>query len=110
MTAQPAPPRTSTLDGIRAELLSGVTAPDDHLLTELAASSAFLAFEVEIAAATLARVLPATLEDPRRAVAVARVFHDLATLGSVLVKRVEGALTTAATLRVQRRLHDGAAK
>ena len=101
-----------TADAIRAELLSAVDpkAPDERLLVELAAGAAALAFQVGVAADRLALILPATLEEPRKAAVVAKVLHDLAVVGNTLVRRVESTLSTAATLRLQRRLHRGAAE
>jgi hypothetical protein len=106
----PVPARVSTMEGIRGELLRSVspTAADERLLAELAASAASLVFEVELAAGLLAKALPSALADPRKAVVISRTLHDLASIGSVLVRRVEGTLSTAATLRIQRRLHGGA--
>ena len=104
-----ATPRPSTSDAIRGELLATVApdAADERVLVELAASAAAIAFDVEIAAGQLAKVLPLTLSEPDKARAIARVLHDLAAIGNVLVRRVEGALTVASTLRVQRRLREG---
>jgi hypothetical protein len=105
-------PVCRTTADIREELLSVVDpkAADEKLLVELAAGAAGLALQVNIAADRLAQVLPVVLEDPKKALAVARVLHDLAVLGNVLVRRVEGTLSTAATLRLQRRVHRGAAE
>lgn len=106
--SSPAPARTT--DAIRTELLASVDpqAADERLLVDLAANAAGIAFQVGVAADRLAHVLPETLAEPRRAVAVAKVLHELAVVGNALVRRVESVLSTAATLRVQRRLHRGA--
>lgn len=100
-------PRTA--DEIRDELLSVLDprAPDEKLLVEMAAGAAGLALQVNIASNRLAQVLPVVLEDPRKAALIAKVLHDLAVVGNTLVRRVQGALSTASTLRVQRRVHDG---
>lgn len=85
-------------------------AADEKLLVELAAASASLALQLGVAAHRLAEVLPGTLAEPKRALAVTKVLAELSAVGSTLVRRVEGALTTAATLRVQRRVHERTAK
>lgn len=102
------PPRLA--DTIRDELVATIdpAAADERLLVDLAANAASIAIQVNVATDRLAHVLPETLADPRRAVAVAKVLHELAVVGNTLVRRVESALSTAATLRVQRRVHRGA--
>lgn len=110
MTPTARPPRTA--DAIRDELLADIDPkrPDEQLLLELAASTAAITFEIQVAAARLAQVLPGTLHDAKKAAAVVRVLHDLGRLGNVLVRRIEGSLTVASTLRLQRRLHEGVVK
>jgi len=46
--------------------------------------------------------------EPRKAVVIARVLHDLVAVNNALARRVEGALSAAATLGLQRRVHRGA--
>lgn len=104
------PPLSRALTDIRSDLLATIDpkAPDERLLTELAAEGAALGFKLGVATDQLAQLLPSVLGDPKKAVLVARVLHDLVTVHNALARRVEGALTTAATLRLQRRTHRGA--
>lgn len=103
-----APARTT--EAIRTELLAAVdpTCADERLLVELAAGAAAIAFQVGVAADRLAHVLPETLAEPKKAAIVAKVLHDIAVVENALVRRIESTLSTAATLRVQRRVHRGA--
>ena len=98
-----------TADVIRAELLAGidVTAADEKLLVELAANAAAIALQTGVAADRLAHVLPSLLADARKAALVAKTLHEVVTVGNALVRRIEGTLSTAATLRLQRRLRRG---
>lgn len=103
------PPLSRALADIRRELLATVDpkAADEKLLTEVAAEGAALGFKVGVATDQLAQLLPSVLGDPKKAVLIARVLHDLVTVHNALARRVEGALSAAATLRLQRRVHRG---
>ncbi|MBX3230684.1 MAG: hypothetical protein KIT84_00590 [Labilithrix sp.] len=108
--SSPTPARTA--DAIRAELLAGVdvTAADERLLVELAANAAAIALQTGVAADRLAHVLPGVLADARKAAMVAKTLHEVVMVGNALVRRIEGTLATAATLRLQRRVRRGSAE
>lgn len=105
------PPARSprTADAIREELLTTADpkAADERLLIELAANAAAMALHVGGAADRLGEVLLQTLPEPRKAAVIAKVLHDLTVVGNTLCRRVENTLATAASLRLQRRIHRG---
>jgi hypothetical protein len=107
MSSSSAPSASASAAEIRSELLAGTDpkVPDERLLMELAANAAIIAFQVDVAADRLSRVLPDVLADARRAAVVAKALHDVVLVGSALARRVEGALSAAAALRLQRRVH-----
>lgn len=96
-----------TVDTIRSELLAGIDpkAPDERLLVELAANAATIALQVDVAADRLACALPDVLADARRAAVVAKTLRDVVLVGSALATRIENLVSTASTLRLQRRVH-----
>lgn len=105
-------PLLRALADIRHELLTSVEAkaPDEKLLIELAAEGAALAFKLGVATDQMTQLMSTVLADPKKAVSVARVLHDLVALQNALTRRVEGTLSTAAALRLQRRVRRGVAE
>lgn len=95
------------VDEIRTALLATIDphAPDERLLVELAANAAAIAAQVDAAADRLSRALPDVLADARKAAVVAKTLRDVVLVGSALATRIENLVSTASTLRLQRRVH-----
>lgn len=78
-------------------------APDERILNELVAKQLPVALLLHELEEQLAARMMAVMDDPRLALAVAKVLHDTAAMASAMSKRVQSTLSTAASLRAQRR-------
>jgi hypothetical protein len=79
-------------------------AADEHLLHELVADEIALCVAVADVRRQVLTRLPALVEEPRLMLMMTKSLRDLTLLSNAMVRRVEGALSTASTLRASRRM------
>ncbi len=78
-------------------------APDERILHELVAKQLPIVLLLHELEEQLAIRIKLSLDDPRLAFAVAKVLRETVMMASAMSKRVQGTLSTAASLRAQRR-------
>jgi hypothetical protein len=78
-------------------------APDERILNELVAKQLPVALLLHELEEQLAARIMVVMDDPRIALAVAKVLRETAAMASAMTKRVQSTLSTAASLRAQRR-------
>lgn len=78
-------------------------AADERILHELAAKQFPLALLLHELEAQLATRMVLVMDDPRLALALAKVLEQTVSMASAMSRRVQATLSTAASLRAQRR-------
>lgn len=78
-------------------------APDERILNELVAKQLPIALLLHELEEQLAARIMIVMDDSRMALAVAKVLRETAAMASAMSKRVQSTLSTAASLRAQRR-------
>lgn len=78
-------------------------AADERILHELVAKQLPIALMLHDIEEQLAMRILNLMDDPRLALAIAKVLHETSILASATTKRIQSTLSTAASLRAQRR-------
>lgn len=78
-------------------------AADERILHELVAKQLPIALMLHDLEEQLATRMLNLMDDPRLALAIAKVLRETAVMASAMSKRVQATLSTAASLRAQRR-------
>jgi len=86
------------------EAASPDAGPGEQILFELIGHQTAIALSVLDAEGEVASRLEHFLDDPAKLVALSRALKELTGISNSVGRRVEGALTTASSLRAQRRL------
>jgi hypothetical protein len=107
------PPRKLGLDpvyvarGKQALAALEASAPDagagEQIIHELVAAQFALVLAIGDAEIEVVARLGHFVNEPKNLVAISRALKELTTLSNAIGRRIEGALTTASTLRAQRR-------
>lgn len=93
-------------EAARADLdrASPDASPGERILHELVGQEVTLALAVMNVQAEVAARLEHFVDEPAKLVALSRALKELTGICNAIGRRVEGALTTASSLRAQRRL------
>lgn len=78
-------------------------AADERILHELIAKQLPIALMLHDLEEQLAARLGVVVDDPKLALAVAKILHETVVMASAMSKRIQSTLSTAAALRAQRR-------
>lgn len=78
-------------------------AADERILHELVAKQLPIALMLHELEEQLASRIMGVMDEPHLALAVSKVLHETCMLASAMTKRIQGTLSTAASLRAQRR-------
>jgi ABC-type uncharacterized transport system substrate-binding protein len=105
------PPANQELVGyakqVEHELLAlGTGHADEALLAKLAAGEVTTALQIQDLQDRLARRMMVLIDNPKSMLAISHVLRDVNVVLSAMTKRVSGTLTTASTLRAQRRFNE----
>jgi hypothetical protein len=108
MPTPPADQKLSTYaKQVERELLAmGTGHADEALLAKLASGEVSTALALQDLQDRLARRMMVLIDNPKSMLAISHVLRDVNVVLSAMTKRVSGTLTTASTLRAQRRFNE----